>query len=64
MGAGQNGLNAAARLKQWNISTLVLEKNARIGDQWRGRYPTLSLHSIRNWSHRTFPRTQQVHTAF
>ncbi|KAF9806313.1 hypothetical protein IEO21_08719 [Rhodonia placenta] len=51
LGAGQNGLNAAARLKQWNISTLVLEKNARIGDQWRGRYPTLSLHSIRNWSH-------------
>ncbi|PCH39608.1 FAD/NAD(P)-binding domain-containing protein [Wolfiporia cocos MD-104 SS10] len=51
MGAGQTGLNIAARLKYLDIPTIVLEKKNRVGDQWRERYPTLSLHSIR--SHHT-----------
>ncbi|OSX58694.1 hypothetical protein POSPLADRAFT_1153512 [Postia placenta MAD-698-R-SB12] len=51
IGAGHNGLNTAARLKHWNIPTLVIEKNDKVGDQWRERYPTLSLHSIRHFSH-------------
>lgn len=60
LGAGQSGLNAAARLEQLSVPTLVVEKAARVGDQWRARYPTLSLHSIRNFSHlayQAFPST-------
>ncbi|KAF9806318.1 hypothetical protein IEO21_08724 [Rhodonia placenta] len=49
LGAGQNGLNIAARFKQWNIPTLVVEKNHRVGDNWRQRYPTLSLHTTRQF---------------
>ncbi|PCH39605.1 FAD/NAD(P)-binding domain-containing protein [Wolfiporia cocos MD-104 SS10] len=48
MGAGQNGLMMAARFKQMNLQALVIEKKRRVGDQWRERYPTLSLHSIKN----------------
>ncbi|PCH35655.1 FAD/NAD(P)-binding domain-containing protein [Wolfiporia cocos MD-104 SS10] len=48
MGAGQSGLNVAARFKQMGIPTVVVEKEKRVGDVWRKRYPTLSLHSIRN----------------
>lgn len=51
MGAGQCGLTIAARLKQWNIPTLVVEKKAQVGNQWRERYPTLSLHGTSNVCH-------------
>ncbi|KAM0750595.1 putative monooxygenase protein [Meredithblackwellia eburnea MCA 4105] len=44
IGGGQNGLMTAARLKALGVSALVIERNARIGDNWRGRYEALSLH--------------------
>ena len=44
IGSGQSGLNVAARLKILGVPTLVVEKRARVGDQWRGRYEALSLH--------------------
>jgi putative flavoprotein involved in K+ transport len=44
LGGGQAGLSLAARLGQLGVPTLVVERNARIGDNWRHRYPTLSLH--------------------
>ncbi|RPD55278.1 dimethylaniline monooxygenase (N-oxide-forming) [Lentinus tigrinus ALCF2SS1-7] len=47
VGAGQSGLQIAARFKQMNIPALVIDRNARLGDNWRLRYPTLTLHSIR-----------------
>ncbi|KAI1793660.1 dimethylaniline monooxygenase (N-oxide-forming) [Ganoderma leucocontextum] len=47
VGAGQTGLQVAARFKQMNIPTLVIERDARIGDTWRKRYPSLTLHSAR-----------------
>ncbi|KAJ7056138.1 FAD/NAD-P-binding domain-containing protein [Mycena amicta] len=50
IGGGQTGLNVAARFKQMNIPALVVEKNARVGDNWRERYPTLTLHSIKTHS--------------
>lgn len=37
----------AARFKRMNIPAIVIEKNARVGDHWRKRYPTLALHTIR-----------------
>ncbi|KAJ8473980.1 hypothetical protein ONZ51_g7524 [Trametes cubensis] len=45
VGAGQTGLQVAARFKQMNLPTLVIESNARVGDNWRKRYPSLTLHS-------------------
>ncbi|KLU92462.1 hypothetical protein MAPG_11406 [Magnaporthiopsis poae ATCC 64411] len=38
IGAGQAGLAVAARLKMLNVKTLVVDKAARVGDSWRGRY--------------------------
>ncbi|KAJ6599793.1 dimethylaniline monooxygenase [Mycena vulgaris] len=46
IGGGQTGLNVGARFKQMNIPALIVEKNARVGDNWRERYPTLTLHTI------------------
>lgn len=43
-GAGQGGLTTAARLKQLGVETLLVEKNSRIGDNWRNRYHQLVLH--------------------
>ena len=45
VGAGQAGLSIAARLTQLGVDTLVLEKNARVGDNWRHRYHALTLHN-------------------
>ncbi|KAI1793669.1 dimethylaniline monooxygenase (N-oxide-forming) [Ganoderma leucocontextum] len=47
VGAAQTGLQVAARFKRMNIPTLVIERNSRVGDNWRQRYPTLTLNTIR-----------------
>ena len=47
VGGGQSGLVAAAQFKHMNIPSLVIEKNARVGDNWRARYPSLKLHSFK-----------------
>ncbi len=60
IGAGQAGLSVAARLKQLNVDTLVLEKNKRIGDNWRNRYHTLTLHNqvqVNHLPYMPFPPT-------
>ncbi|EEQ84673.1 flavin-binding monooxygenase [Blastomyces dermatitidis ER-3] len=44
IGAGQAGLMIGARLGQLGIPTLIVERNARIGDNWRKRYKTLVTH--------------------
>jgi hypothetical protein len=44
VGGGQGGLEIAARLKMFDIPTLVVERNTRIGDSWRNRYKALCLH--------------------
>ncbi|EJC99000.1 FAD/NAD-binding domain-containing protein [Fomitiporia mediterranea MF3/22] len=51
VGAGQSGLQTAARFQQMNIRTLVIDKTARVGDSWRMRYPTLTLHTPRTHHH-------------
>lgn len=45
LGAGHNGLSIAARLGTLGVPSLVIEKQARVGDQWRKRYSALALHS-------------------
>ncbi len=44
IGSGQAGLSIAARLGHLGIDTLLIEKNARVGDNWRKRYHSLVLH--------------------
>ena len=44
IGGGQSGLDVAARLNTLGVSNLVIEKNAKIGDNWRTRYEALCLH--------------------
>lgn len=44
IGAGQSGLEVAARLKVLDVPSLIIDKNPRIGDNWRNRYEALCLH--------------------
>jgi len=44
IGGGQGGIGLAARLRQLNVPTLIVEKNQRAGDSWRKRYKSLCLH--------------------
>ena len=45
VGGGQSGLCIAARLKQLGVDTLIVDRMARIGDNWRKRYHALTLHN-------------------
>ena len=45
VGGGQAGLSAAARLSHLGVDTLIVDRNQRIGDNWRMRYHSLTLHN-------------------
>src|SRR3954464_2765305 len=45
IGGGQSGLSIAVRLKQLQVDTLIVDREARIGDNWRNRYHALTLHN-------------------
>jgi cation diffusion facilitator CzcD-associated flavoprotein CzcO len=45
IGGGQSGLCIAARLKQLHVDTLIVDREVRIGDNWRKRYHALTLHN-------------------
>ena len=45
VGGGQAGLTIAARLKQLQVDTLIVDREARVGDNWRNRYHALTLHN-------------------
>jgi putative flavoprotein involved in K+ transport len=44
IGGGQGGIALGARLRQLGVPALVIDRYARPGDQWRGRYKSLCLH--------------------
>ena len=44
VGGGQGGVALGARLRQLDVPTIVIDRHARPGDQWRGRYKSLCLH--------------------
>ncbi len=44
VGGGQGGIALGARLRQLGVPSLVIDKYARPGDQWRSRYKSLCLH--------------------
>ncbi|KAK6992953.1 flavin-containing monooxygenase [Favolaschia claudopus] len=65
IGGGHSGLDVAARLKALGVRALVVEKNARIGDNWRNRYQALCLHDPVWYDHLPylpFPPTWPVYT--
>jgi len=51
IGGGQAALAVAARLGRLGVDTLIVEKNSRIGDNWRNRYHSLSLHNELHVNH-------------
>jgi len=66
IGAGQAGLGVAARLGVLGIDTLVVERSARIGDNWRQRYHSLTLHNevfVNDLPYMPFPPNWPVYIA-
>ncbi len=51
VGGAQAGLSIAARLRQLDVDTLVVETWDRIGDSWRKRYHSLALHNSIHVNH-------------
>ncbi len=45
VGGGHAGLSIAARLRHLNVDTLIVDRETRIGDNWRTRYHALTLHN-------------------
>ncbi len=45
VGGGQAGLSIAARLQQLGVDTLIVDRHQRVGDNWRTRYHSLTLHN-------------------
>lgn len=45
IGAGHAGLTTAARLRLLDVDTLVIDRMERLGDNWRNRYHSLTLHN-------------------
>jgi putative flavoprotein involved in K+ transport len=60
IGGGQAGLTIAARLTQLGVDNLIVDKHARIGDNWRQRYHSLTLHNqvqVNHLPYMPFPPT-------
>ncbi|KAF8813407.1 FAD/NAD(P)-binding domain-containing protein [Phlegmacium glaucopus] len=65
VGGGHSGLAMAARLKALDISSLVIDKNERVGDNWRTRYEALCLHDPVWYDHMpylSFPTSWPVYS--
>lgn len=45
IGGGHSALALGAHLRQMDVDALILEKNPRVGDNWRNRYHSLTLHN-------------------
>ncbi|CAN5911060.1 NAD(P)/FAD-dependent oxidoreductase [soil metagenome] len=63
VGGGQAGLSVAARLGHLGVDTLIVDRNQRIGDNWRLRYHALTLHNEVHVNHlplMPFPPTWPV----
>ncbi|CAN6640893.1 hypothetical protein TRVA0_018S01530 [Trichomonascus vanleenenianus] len=65
VGGGQAGLTIAARLRVMGIDALIIERNPRVGDNWRNRYKFLVLHDPVWYDHLPyikFPDTWPIYT--
>ena len=54
VGAGHGGLILAARLRQIGVDALVVDRKPRVGDVWRERYHSLTLHNETTANHMPF----------
>ncbi len=64
VGGGQAGLSIAARLGQLGVDTLIVDRHPRVGDNWRKRYHSLTLHNETHVNHlpyMPFPPTFPVY---
>src|SRR6476620_11061895 len=64
VGGGQAGLSIAARLHQLGIDTLIIDRHKRVGDNWRTRYHSLTLHNevhVNHLPYLPFPPTFPVY---
>lgn len=64
VGGGQAGLGVAARLKQLDVDTLIVDRMERVGDNWRKRYHSLTLHNevwVNSLPYVPFPETWPVY---
>jgi cation diffusion facilitator CzcD-associated flavoprotein CzcO len=64
VGGGQAGLSVAARLHQLGIDALIVDRHPRIGDNWRKRYHSLTLHNevhVNHLPYLPFPPTFPVY---
>ncbi|WVR05558.1 hypothetical protein IAU60_002577 [Kwoniella sp. DSM 27419] len=65
VGGGHNGLAAAAQLNALGVSNLVIDTYKRVGDNWRLRYRSLSLHDpvyANHLPYYPFPENWPVYT--
>lgn len=63
VGAGQAGLGVAARLSALGVDTLLIDRHERVGDNWRKRYHSLTLHNevhVNHLPYMPFPPTFPV----
>lgn len=57
VGGGAAGLSAAGALKRRGLNSIVLDRNARVGDVWLQRYDRLRLHTAySSLAHYPLPR--------
>jgi thioredoxin reductase len=64
VGGGQAGLSIAARLQQLGVDALIVDRHERIGDNWRKRYHSLTLHNevhVNHLPYLPFPPTFPVY---
>ena len=64
VGGGQAGLGIAARLTHLGVDTLTVDSHSRIGDNWRKRYHSLTLHNevhVNHLPYMPFPPTWPVY---
>jgi cation diffusion facilitator CzcD-associated flavoprotein CzcO len=60
VGGGHAGISAAVELKRIGLDTLVVDKQERVGDNWRLRYNGLKLHNktpVNHFRYMPFPPT-------
>lgn len=51
IGGGHSGLMVSAHLEGIGVDTLIIDRFARIGDNWRTRYKSLALHNPTDMNH-------------
>lgn len=64
VGAGQAGLAIGARLGRMGIDTLLIDRHERVGDVWRKRYHSLTLHNqtwVAHLPYMPFPESWPVY---